>query len=137
MSRRRLPVMLNRREFSKYVVAGGAAALAPAAAWPADPAAPQQPAVAQDIDLLITGGTVIDPAQKMHAVMDVAVKDGKILQVAGSIPKERAVKVVSAKDQIVTPGFIDVHVHCFEGVSFGINADQYCLSRGVTTVVDA
>ncbi len=129
--------MLNRREFSKYVVAGGAAILTPGAALSADPGTPQQLAVAQDIDLLITGGTVIDPSQKMHAVMDVAVKDGKILQVASSIAKERAVKVVSAKDQIVTPGFIDVHVHCFEGVSFGINADQYCLSRGVTTVVDA
>jgi dihydroorotase len=57
--------------------------------------------------------------------------------VSKDIPKERALKIVSAKDRIVTPGFIDVHTHCFEGVSFGINADRYCLARGVTTVVDA
>jgi dihydroorotase len=129
--------MLNRREFSRCFLAAGAAILTPGASWPADPAAPQQPSATQNIDLLIAGGTVIDPGQKLHATLDVAVKDGKILEVSNNIPKERAVKVVSAKDQIVTPGFIDVHVHCFEGVSFGINADQYCLSRGVTTVVDA
>jgi dihydroorotase len=129
--------MLNRREFSRYFLAGGAAILTPGADWPAYTIAPQQTNGAQDIDLLIAGGTVIDPEQKLHATRDVAVKDGKILEVSNNIPKERAVKVVSAKDQIVTPGFIDVHVHCFEGVSFGISADQYCLSRGVTTVVDA
>jgi len=38
----------------------------------------------------------------------------------------------------VTPGLIDVHVHVFEGVGpTGLNADQYCLGRGVTTAVDA
>ena len=35
-------------------------------------------------------------------------------------------------------GLIDVHVHVFEGVGpTGVNADQYCLGRGVTTAVDA
>ncbi len=112
--------------------------LAPGAVWPAaSSAAPPQQNSSQTIDLLIEGGTVIDPGQNLHAPLDVAVKDGKILEVSKNIPKERALKVVSAKDRIVTPGFIDVHAHCFEGVSFGINADRYCLSRGVTTVVDA
>jgi dihydroorotase len=130
--------MLNRREFSRYFLAGGAAMLAPGAVWPAaSSAAPPQQNSSQTIDLLIEGGTVIDPGQNLHAPLDVAVKDGKILEVSKNIPKERALKVVSAKDRIVTPGFIDVHAHCFEGVSFGINADRYCLSRGVTTVVDA
>jgi dihydroorotase len=129
--------MLNRREFSRYFLAGGAAMLAPGAVWPAagSAAAPQQNS-SQAIDLLIEGGTVIDPGQNLHAPLDVAVKDGKILEVSKNIPKERALKVVSAKDRILTPGFIDVHAHCFEGVSVGINADRYCLSRGVTTVVD-
>ena len=129
--------MLDRREFSRYLLAGGAAILAPGALWPAGPIAPQQQNSGQTIDLLIQGGTVIDPGQSLHAPLDVAIKDGKILEVARNIPRERAVKVVSAKDRIVTPGLIDVHTHCFEGVSFGINADRYCLSRGVTTVVDA
>jgi len=129
--------MLNRREFSKYFVAGGAALLTPGV-WPAGNAAasPQQSA-APAFDLLIEGGTVIDPSQNLHALMDVAIKDGKIAEVSKNIAKERALKVISAKDRIVTPGFIDVHAHVFEGVSIGINADRYCLTRGVTTVVDA
>ena len=130
--------MLNRREFSKYFVTGGAALLAPSSLWPAGnpTASPQQPAN-QTFDLLIEGGTVIDPAQNIHALLDVAIKNGKIAEVSKDIPKERALKVVSAKEKIVTPGFIDVHAHCYDGVGLGMNADRYCLTRGVTTAVDA
>jgi len=130
--------MLNRREFSKYFVAGGAAILAPRRIWSggSSSASPQQ-STAPTFDLLIEGGTVVDPSQNLHTAMDVAIKDGKIAEVSKNIPKERALKVISAKDRIVTPGFIDVHTHVFEGVSIGTNADHYCLSRGVTTVVDA
>src|ERR1700682_971935 len=130
--------MLNRREFSRYFIAGGAALLAPGGAWPAgipeeSPAQNSNPT----FDLLIEGGTVVDPAQNLHAALDVAIKDGKIAEVSKNIAKERALKVVSAKDKIVTQGFIDIHAHCFDGVGVGMNADRYCLTRGVTTVVDA
>ena len=130
--------MLNRREFSKYFVTGGAALFAPSVVWPTGnaTASPQQPAN-QTFDLLIEGGTVIDPAQNIHASLDVAIKNGKIAEVSKDIPKERALKVVSAKEKIVTPGFIDVHAHCYDGVGLGMNADRYCLTRGVTTAVDA
>jgi len=130
--------MLNRREFSKYFLAGGTALLAPGGVWPASsPAASSQQDTNQAFDLLIEGGTVIDPGQNLHGPLDVAIKDGKILAVSKNIPKERALKVVSAKDRIVTPGFIDLHAHCYDGVGIGVNADRSCLSRGVTTVVDA
>jgi dihydroorotase len=130
--------MLNRREFSRYFLAGGAALLAPGGLWPAanSSGSPQQDPN-QIFDLLIEGGTVIDPGQNLNAPLDVAVKDGKIAEVSKNIPKERALKVVTAKDRIVTPGFIDLHAHCFDGVGPGMNADHFCLSRGVTTVVDA
>jgi dihydroorotase len=130
--------MLDRREFSRYFLAGGAALLTPRGVWSASKAgaSPQQNSN-PTFDLLIEGGTVIDPANNLHAPLDVAIKDGKIAEVSKNIPKERALKVVSAKDRIVTPGFIDVHAHVFEGVGIGINADRYCLTRGVTTVVDA
>jgi dihydroorotase len=89
-------------------------------------------------DLLIKGGTVVDPGQHLHAPMDVAVKDGKIFELSQRFPDDRALQVVSAKDKVVTPGLIDVHVHCFDGVGLlGVNADRYCLGRGVTTAVDA
>ena len=95
-------------------------------------------ALSQSRDLLIKGGTVVDPSQKLHEVLDVAVKDGKIQQVARDISADGAQNVISAKGRIVTPGLIDVHVHIFEGIGpTGVNADQYCLGRGVTTAIDA
>lgn len=128
--------MLTRRAFSKYMLASGTAMLA---AGDVGAAASQTRAGEQrsgpDCDLLIKGGTVIDPGQHIHSQMDVAVKNGRILEISSTIPEIRATKVLSAKGQIVTPGFIDLHVHCFDGFG-GVNADHYCLSRGVTTVVD-
>ena len=129
---------MNRRDFSKYVLTGGAALLAPSIAGGAAEAAfsPQQN-MTDKFDLLIEGGTVIDPGQNLNGAMGVAIHEGKILEVSRSIARERAVKVVSAKDRVVTPGFIDIHAHCYDGLGIGMNADRSCLGRGVTTVVDA
>jgi dihydroorotase len=130
--------MVTRREFYKSFLTGGAALLASEKLLASGrPLASPQQSSNQDCDLLIKGGTVVDPGQHLHAPLDVAVKDGKILEVSRDIPESRAREVLSAKDKIVTPGLIDIHVHCFEDVGPGMNADRYCLSRGVTTVVDA
>jgi dihydroorotase len=89
-------------------------------------------------DLLIKGGTVVDPGQGLHALLDVSVKNGRISQIAKDIPPGPMDRVVSAKGNIVTPGFIDLHLHCYDGMTFNLNnIDGYCLGRGVTTVVDA
>ncbi len=133
--------MLTRRQFSKWIVGSGLLAsgnfrVAGESLGSASRGAEQ--AATQDCDLLIKGGTVVDPAQNLHAALDVAVKDGKILELAPDIAASRALRVVSAKGKLVTPGLIDVHVHVFEGVGpTGVNADQYCLGRGVTTAIDA
>ena len=130
--------MPSRRDFAKFVLAGGAGILAPRELWPATAGNPAPPQSADEkFDLLIEGGTVIDPSQDMNGAFDVAIKAGKILEVSKNIAKDRALKTVSAKDRIVTPGFIDMHAHCYDGVSIGMNADRYCLGRGVTTVLDA
>lgn len=135
--------MISRREFSKVLLATGTAALAPDAALPASVAplpAPQsaEPETANQVcDLLIKGGTVIDPGQRLSGPMDVAVTNGKIVEVSQDIPESRALQVYSAKGRIVTPGLIDIHVHCFDGVGSGMDANHYCLGRGTTTVVDA
>lgn len=130
--------MPSRRDFAKYVLAGGAGMLAPRGLWPASAGVPDPPQNANEkFDLLIEGGTVIDPSQNLNGPFDVAIKSGKILEVSKNIAKDRALKTVSAKDRIVTPGFIDMHAHCYDGVGNGMNADRYCLGRGVTTVVDA
>jgi dihydroorotase len=89
-------------------------------------------------DLLIKGGTVIDPAQGINSPHDVAVEGGKIARVAPSIPAEEASRVVEVKGKIVTPGLIDLHTHVYDGVNGnGVNPDLGGVRAGVTTMVDA
>jgi dihydroorotase len=133
--------MLTRRQFSKYFAYAAPAAIGlkglnyHSAAM--DPAPSEQQPANHDYDLLIKGGTVVDPAQKMHGLFDVAVKDGKIAEVSPNISAGRSRRTVSAVDRIVTPGLIDVHVHVFDkATAGGINADRTCLAHGVTTAVD-
>src|SRR5690606_31789839 len=70
-------------------------------------------AQAQEIELLLKGGQVIDPKNKIYAIRDVAISGGKIVQVAPTIPAEKAAKVIDVKGLYVSPGFIDIHAHVF------------------------
>ena len=89
-------------------------------------------------ELLIKNGTVVDPAQGIHARKDVAFANGRISAIGNDIPDTDAREVLDAEGCFVTPGLIDLHVHVFYGVShFGIEPDPTCLARGATTVVDA
>jgi dihydroorotase len=89
-------------------------------------------------DLLLKGGTLIDPAQDLRGVLDVAVEDGKIARVAANIPKGEARRVVDVPGKTVTPGLIDLHTHVFDGVAAnGVHPDIAGVHAGVTTVVDA
>src|SRR5262245_55899265 len=96
-------------------------------------------------DLLLKGGHVIDPKNRISEVRDVAIRDGAIAAVARDIPAAQARKVVDVAGLYVTPGLIDLHAHVFagsEGVSLAgghssIFPDDFALRTGVTTVVDA
>jgi dihydroorotase len=89
-------------------------------------------------DLLIKGGRVVDPSQKLSAVRDVAIAGTKIVRVAEKLDDADARRVLDAAGKIVTPGLIDVHVHVYDGVApIGIPADVNCIAKGVTTVIDA
>jgi dihydroorotase len=96
-------------------------------------------------DLLLKGGHVIDPKNKISAVSDVAIRDGRIAAVARDIPAAQARKVVDVSGLYVTPGIIDLHAHVFagsdgKGLAGGhtsIFPDDFALRTGVTTVVDA
>ncbi|AYB29967.1 amidohydrolase/deacetylase family metallohydrolase [Chryseolinea soli] len=100
---------------------------------------------AQDLDLLVKGGHVIDPKNKIDARMDVAIANGKIVEVAADIPAKRAKKVIDATGLFVTPGLIDMHVHVYMGnddayIANGptsVAPDGFTFRAGVTTVVDA
>lgn len=89
-------------------------------------------------DLLIAGGTVVDPANGLHARRDIAILGGRIAAVESHIPAAEAADVLPATDLLVTPGLVDLHVHVYPGVAdLSVEADPTCLGRGVTTVVDA
>ena len=89
-------------------------------------------------ELIIKNGTVVDPAQGIHARKDVAFANGRVSAISDNIPTSEAREVLDAEGCFVTPGLIDLHVHVFYGVShFGIEPDPTCLARGATTVVDA
>ena len=89
-------------------------------------------------DLLIKGGMLVDPAQRIHAKRDVAFANGVVAAVGEDLSKSDAREVLDASDRIVTAGLIDLHVHVFYGVGhYGIEPDSTCLAKGATTVVDA
>ena len=88
-------------------------------------------------DLLVKGGTVVDPSQGLNAVRDVALSDGKIAAIEESITETSAREVVDATDLIVTPGLIDLHVHAFWGATaYGMEPDIGNIAKGVTTALD-
>lgn len=87
-------------------------------------------------DLLLRGGHVIDPANRIDGVMDVAIAGGKISRVAQNIPAAEAKKAIDLKGLYVTPGLIDLHAHVF-GYEGAIFPDDTSLLAGTTTVVDA
>ena len=89
-------------------------------------------------DLLINGGTVVDPAQGVNGLADVAFLNGMVAAVAPSLSEDEATEVFNVSGLIVTPGLIDLHVHNFWGVShYGIDPDATNIANGVTTAVDA
>src|SRR5215471_19071883 len=102
-------------------------------------------AAQQKYDLLLKGGHVIDPKNKISAVRDVAIANGKVAAVAAKIDPADAFKVVDVSGYYVTPGLVDIHVHVYAGTGekgsyAGDNSvypDGFAFRAGVTTVVDA
>ena len=89
-------------------------------------------------DLLIQGGTLIDPAQSVYARRDVAFAAGVVAAVGDGLPAGDARQVIDAAGCFVTPGLVDLHVHVFHDIShYGIEPDPTCLATGATTVLDA
>jgi dihydroorotase len=95
-------------------------------------------------DLLLKGGHVIDPKNRINAVRDVAVADGRIARVEANIPAAQARRVVDVAGLIVAPGLIDIHVHVYPRpensavtADSNVQADAHSFRSGVTTVVDA
>jgi dihydroorotase len=101
-------------------------------------AAPAAGQAAASYDLLIRGGRVIDPSQKLSGELDVAIAKGKIAAVAANIPAARAREVFDARGKLVTPGLINVHAHLYRyGNTITVDPDGVGFPAGVTTAIDA
>ena len=104
------------------------------------------PLLAQNYDIVIKGGHIIDPVNNIDEVMDLAIKGNKIAAIEKNISAKQAKKEVDASGLIVSPGLIDMHTHNFYGTvhdrylanSFtAVPPDGFTFRSGVTTVVDA
>jgi dihydroorotase len=90
-----------------------------------------------DFDLLLRGGTVVDPGRGIHAPMDVGFAGGRVAAVAPRLDGSAA-DVADVSGKLVTPGLIDLHGHFFyRGQPLFVDPDAACLPGGVTTCVDA
>ena len=104
-----------------------------------------QTAQAQQYDIVLKNGHIIDPKNKLNAVSDIAIKEGKIAKIADGIPTNSSKKIIDATGLYITPGFIDMHTHVFVGSkpetfadgSNSVSPDDFTLRNGITTVVDA
>ncbi|MBI3973027.1 MAG: amidohydrolase family protein [Chloroflexi bacterium] len=88
-------------------------------------------------DLLIRGGTVIDPAQGVYGRRDVGILHGVIAAVAEALSAVQVARVIDAGGVLVTPGLIDLHAHVFYRVnSHSVDPSALAARSGTTTMVD-
>jgi len=66
------------------------------------------------MNLLLRGGRVIDPGQKIDAILDVRVEDGRIAEVGRGLQPGRGARAVDVRDRLIVPGLVDLHVHLRE-----------------------
>src|SRR3954469_12108185 len=93
-------------------------------------------AAAQQYDLVLRGGHVIDPGNRIDGRTDVAVSNGRIAAVQPDIPAAQARKALDVTGFYVVPGLVDLHAHVF-GYEGSLVPDQTALRAGTTTIVDA
>jgi dihydroorotase len=99
----------------------------------------------EEHDLLLRGGHLIDPKNKVTALRDVAIKNRRIAAVAARIDPASAAKTVEVAGLYVTPGLIDPHVHIYAGTGErnsyagdrSVYPDGFTFRSGVTAVADA
>jgi len=100
---------------------------------------------AQQYSIVIKGGHLIDPKNKIDAIMDIAISNGTVAKVDKNIDGKLGKQVVNAKGMYVAPGLIDMHAHVFAGTqpdhylsdgTYALPPDGFTFRIGVTTVVD-
>lgn len=88
-------------------------------------------------ELLIKNGLLLSPANGFRRVKkDLLIREGKIARIDDDI-QEAGAAVEDASGLLLTPGFIDVHTHCYPKAFLGLEPDVLGLERGATTILDA
>jgi dihydroorotase len=123
---------------TKKPAKAAAPAKAPATAKSATPKKGSVTPLPEAFDIVLKGGRVIDPANGIDMVMDVAIAGGRIAAVAPDIAMPPRTRKLNLKGAVVTPGLIDTHAHIYQHVSgdFGLAPDLVGVRSGVTTLVD-
>jgi dihydroorotase len=89
------------------------------------------------IDLILKGGRILDPSQRLDMVADIGFSGGKVAGIGSGVAADAGTDVVDVSGRIVTPGLIDLHTHVYwGGTSLGIDAEDFCRTSGVTTAID-
>ena len=118
----------TRREFLAGAAAGGALLGLGAGAL----------AQSDKFDLVIKGGEVLDPSQKLRARRDIGIRNAVIAALEPEIADSRAKQQLDAKGKLVLPGLVDMHAHVYPGVSaLGLPADELVPYTATTTYVSA
>src|SRR5689334_15356221 len=88
---------------------------------------------AQDYDLLIHGGRIVDGTGNPSFIGDVGIKAGKIVAI-GPLPGRTAARTIDASELTVAPGFIDIHNHSDNTIVQDGNAQSF-VRQGVTSMI--
>ena len=111
------------------VLVAQAGAPAPRGFNPADPTL--------KYELVVAGGEVLDPSQKLRGKRDIGIKFGQIAAIAPGIPADRSTQRIDATGKLVTPGLIDLHTHLCPHIGIGLPADELVPITCTTTAVSA
>ena len=88
-------------------------------------------------DLLLKGGTVLDPAQDVHKRLDVGITGDRITRLESSIDTAAAARVIDVSGKYVLPGLIDIHCHPYTVGRNRLHPDMVGVQGGVTTAAAA
>lgn len=85
--------------------------------------------------LVVRGGRVVDPAQAVDAVKDVAAEGGHVREVADAIHPDRADRVINAEGLIVAPGLVDIHCHIYDLFDVSTAPGPEAVASGTTVAL--